>query len=471
MEGYEIEEIINQNKHGGLFRGRDNKTGAKVMIHRFFPYGQSNGGLGREDAKSYINFSRGLTGIKHPSLRTVIVAGTDPFDATPYVVNEWVDGITLDQVIANSPLEPANVIEIVRLIIELSIYVSGIIKEEGLWVDTDVSSIMVGTVESGSNITFRLAPRKWINPTHVSRKATPLTDLVTTLMNWATRKIGSPESTGLGAWIDWLKLNPNATLQEALQSLVIMTRGAKAQSFGQTDTTASQKFQSSSKRSKFVIASLIIGMLSACVALYFIREKKIAAADEAPATANQEAQASAAKPKTKRTEAQLTRDKIAERSLQLRKEAEEAAAKAMVDAKNNSKPVAKPPTPQVVKPPDQEPVAPPAQLTPEQLAVYSPTDTEYAKTLKSGTPFKLKGKLESAYVSTTGKSIYLSFSNPYKKGEIRGVTRLSNFTGEYKPETFDHMIGKTIHIDGTIYFELNDDIVVMFTDLSQITVR
>ncbi len=223
MKRFEIEDIVTQDKHGIVYRARDSSRDETVALRRFFPFGQNGGGLELEEAKAFEIAALRLAEVKHESLRSVIQGGVDPIDHIPFLVTEWVDGLSLLEMLSEQALDPALVIDIMRLALEVSIVLSHVLGEEAVWIETEIESIVVGTDDSGRGFTFWLSPFKWLGSQPESRKLATLVSMGEELAGWKKKLVSDQAGHGLGGWFKWLKKNPDTSLREALESLAAST--------------------------------------------------------------------------------------------------------------------------------------------------------------------------------------------------------------------------------------------------------
>lgn len=87
-------------------------------------------------------------------------------------------------------------------------------------------------------------------------------------------------------------------------------------------------------------------------------------------------------------------------------------------------------------------------------SVLKPQDTEIIKAIKDGEPATIQGIVRSAEFSTTGKSIYIAFSNPDVETEIHVVIHGSDYQGgSFSEEAFAPLLGKAAVFSGTVYRE------------------
>ena len=69
---FQIEDLVDQNESGVVFRAIDTETGAPVALRRFFPFGIGGGGLSEDEQQAYqIAISR-LANMRHRWLRAII---------------------------------------------------------------------------------------------------------------------------------------------------------------------------------------------------------------------------------------------------------------------------------------------------------------------------------------------------------------------------------------------------------------
>ena len=221
MSRFEIEDIISQDKRGIVFRAHDAEMGHTVALRRFFPFGQHGGGLSTEEALAFRIAAQRLDGVSHESLRGISAASVDPIDGIPYVVAEWIDGVTLDAILDGGTLGAPHIIELLRLALEVSLLLSEALGEEEVWVETEADSIFVGSEESCRGFVFWLSPFKWLGAEFGSRKLAALVELGERLAGWEGKFIGDNAGNGLGAWLKWMKENPEASLAQALAALAV----------------------------------------------------------------------------------------------------------------------------------------------------------------------------------------------------------------------------------------------------------
>ena len=72
---FHIEELVDQDESGVVFRAVDSETGTIVAVRRFFPFGAGGGGLNEDEQAAYqIAISR-LASLRqtYPNLEGVII--------------------------------------------------------------------------------------------------------------------------------------------------------------------------------------------------------------------------------------------------------------------------------------------------------------------------------------------------------------------------------------------------------------
>ncbi|MES2982743.1 MAG: hypothetical protein V4727_10550 [Verrucomicrobiota bacterium] len=96
----------------------------------------------------------------------------------------------------------------------------------------------------------------------------------------------------------------------------------------------------------------------------------------------------------------------------------------------------------------------PYKLSAPIPSILTSGDTETIKTLKVGDPVVLQGIVRAVKLSSTGKSIYLSFSDPDVETDIRVVIHGNEYDGKaFTEEEFANLIGKNLVFSGTVYTE------------------
>ena len=116
-------------------------------------------------------------------------------------------------------MEPALVIDVLRIALEMSVILSQVLGEDAVWVETKADAIFVGAEETGRGFTFWISPFKWLGGEQQSRKLSSIVALGEDLTGWKNKLVSDGAGYGLGGWLKWLKRNPDVSLSEALDSL------------------------------------------------------------------------------------------------------------------------------------------------------------------------------------------------------------------------------------------------------------
>lgn len=217
---FQIEDLIVQDGSGVVFRALDTETGKMVALRRFFPFGTHGGGLKEEEQTAY-NIALGrMSGLNHPALRSVVCGGCDPVDGVPFIATEWIEGSTLDPIIQQRPLPADVAVLLLTQVLEVSEMLSQVLADEAVWVETELSTIVLGDEQSGRGFTFWISPLKWLGGSENPRGLESIIALTEKIMGWKGQTVNDEAGHGLGVWLRWLrKAAPTATLREARENL------------------------------------------------------------------------------------------------------------------------------------------------------------------------------------------------------------------------------------------------------------
>ncbi len=217
---FKIEDLIYQDTSGVTFRALDSETGAAVALRRFFPFGPEGGGLQPDEQTAYNIALERLAGISHPSLRAVVAGGCDPVDGIPFIATEWVEGEPLHLVMNEEPVPAETAAKLVTQALEVCELLSHVLAEESVWIDTEITSIVVGSQKSGREFTFWISPLKWLGGGGESRGLKAIVQLTEEVMGWQGQAPNDQAGKGLGIWLKWLRMAAETTtLKEARESL------------------------------------------------------------------------------------------------------------------------------------------------------------------------------------------------------------------------------------------------------------
>ena len=217
---FQIEDLIVQDASGVVFRAVDTETGGIVALRRFFPFGVDGGGLDPEEQAAYnIAVSR-LAGLSHPSLRSVISGGCDPVDGMPFIATEWIEGEPLQEILSRGPLDVDAATALITQALEVCELLSHVLSEEAVWLETSLTTIVVGSQESGRGFTFWISPLKWLGSNDESRGLDSIVRLTEEIMGWTGQIVSDQAGRGMGGWVKWLHgVAATTTLLEARQAL------------------------------------------------------------------------------------------------------------------------------------------------------------------------------------------------------------------------------------------------------------
>lgn len=224
IQRYKIEDLVIQDATGVVFKALDEETGLDVSVHRFFPYGVDGGGLNATQQAEYNDRISRYAEIKHPALASVIEGGCDPVDGMPYLVTEWIEGTSLESILESRPFSQPEALALIIPLMEVCQLLSHAVGQQGIWVETHISAITLGTGQSHRPIIFQVTPLKCFGDFSEHSNLLPLVELTARITGWHQ---GVPEHlsvTGLGAWLNWLYgICDSASLLETLEKLAIAT--------------------------------------------------------------------------------------------------------------------------------------------------------------------------------------------------------------------------------------------------------
>lgn len=226
---FQIEDLLDQDGSGVVFRALDTETGQHVAVRRFFPFGVGGGGLSAEKQADYSLAVGRLSGIAHPALRSIICGGCDPVDGMPFIAIEWVEGTPLQSFVECGPLSPADATQLLDQALEVCELISSVLGEEDVWVETDFHAIIVGDEASGRGTTFSISPLRWLGERDGPRGLDAIASLTESIMGWQGKDVLDHAGGGLGGWLKRLReANPKITLSAARELLAGVGRATPA---------------------------------------------------------------------------------------------------------------------------------------------------------------------------------------------------------------------------------------------------
>ena len=216
-----------QDASGVVFRALDTETNQTVAVRRFFPFGANGGGLQEDEQIAYHIAVERLAAITHPALRAVIGGGCDPVDGMPYIATEWIEGPRLEAIVRRGPLDPVQAAELLSQALEVCQLLSEVLAEEAVWVETSLTSIVVGAEGTGRGITFWIAPLKWLGKNDGQRGLESIITLTEEIMGWRGKTIAEHEGRGLGGWLKWLRGTARTTTLHQAREMLAASIGVE----------------------------------------------------------------------------------------------------------------------------------------------------------------------------------------------------------------------------------------------------
>ena len=449
MKRFEIEDIVAQDKHGIVYRAHDSSLDRTVALRRFFPFGQNGGGLEKEETQAFEIAALRLAEVKHESLRSVIHGGVDPIDNIPFLVTEWVDGLSLREILAEESLDPALVIDIMRLALEVSIVLSHVLGEEAVWIETEIESIVVGTDESGRGFTFWISPFKWLGNQSDARKLSSLVSMGEELAGWKKKIVSDQAGLGLGGWFKWSKKNPDTSLREALEVLAASTGNEppppEEQILEKAVGSPRMKLKQRSTKKPMLLALVAVLCLASGV-LFFLHKTAKAPVMTSDFTEQEISPLIVAEKRPKRSPRpsppQSATDRVNSNAIRLAKEAAQRT--------------------------ESEKIA--TEKVAERGGIYVPQDHGIFDDLKHADPVKLRGKLKKTTLSNSGISLYFLFTENDSDASIKGMIRKGDFKGDFGIQAMAPLIGKEITLEGHKFKESSNRRLVKITSSDQIEI-
>jgi hypothetical protein len=237
---FKIEDLVSQDSTGVVFRAIDSETKLPVAIRRFFPAGTHVSGMSAEEQQVYHSTVERLAKVSHPALRRVIGGGCDPVDGMPYIATEWIEGAALDSLLETRPLSETEATMLIAQALEVCILLSEVLGSEGVWVEADVHTIIIGAEGTERPVTFWIYPFKLRGGS--SQKLKPLISLTNAIMGWDGKSASRLSDSGLQAWLKWLHgAAKSATLREAREMLASTTDTTVSQPSKPIDTSIKPK--------------------------------------------------------------------------------------------------------------------------------------------------------------------------------------------------------------------------------------
>lgn len=442
VQRFKIEDLVDQDATGVIFRAFDSETGQTVALRRFFPHGLDGGGLSQDEQVAYAIALDRLIGINHPALRSVVCGGCDPVDGMPYIATEWIDGVPLAILLENAALTAGEAADLLGKALEVCQLFSEVLAEEAVWMETDLRSIVVGTVGSGRGATFWISPFTWLGASR-ERGLDPIIALCEQVMDWKDKAISHQDAKGLGGWLRWLRGAARTTsLHEVRENLAaslgveppVPAKRLVRQAF--TSPPALKK-----KRSRLPLWTLTSCLLFAIGGGTWAWMRKTGNLTDAPSDSTAELMdfdsfKSLSSSDEKRLSAASAEDEALP-ELTMEEASSTAAARQAAESES------------------RESVARLAAIRAKidsRGGVFTPQDGDLL-IAKKGAEVILEGALRKIAFSSSGKTMYLLFSENASTEEPRGGILLSRAPADLNEADIKPLLGKKIRLSGQVRVE------------------
>jgi hypothetical protein len=127
---------------GELYLGLEIESKNILALRKSFPFTAKGRGFVKEEQDAYDETILRLRSVYHPAIRTIDLAGCDPVNNMPYLASKWLGGLNLAAAASQVPLPPDKVIDVIRVIFELSELISETMGKDGIWVETQAKLIL-----------------------------------------------------------------------------------------------------------------------------------------------------------------------------------------------------------------------------------------------------------------------------------------------------------------------------------------
>jgi hypothetical protein len=315
---------------------------------------------------------------------------------------------------------------------------SEVLAEEGVWVEMELDSIVVGQEGGGRGVTFWISPWTWLGRGHEEIGFSSVVTLTEDLMGWKDQHVGDLAGNGLGGWLKWLRgASRTADLAEVREMLAAATgteppRPARhplrppARPVGAGQTLRKPK----KKRVNGMV--LTLGLLSLITA--GLIAWAVFGVETRP-------------PEIREGLSQIVAEVEAEKLAQENLAAEMREVAAAMEKSPGPPPAEKPPAPLPV-PPDDPPRPAPSPAPPVELEMYPPEDPRLVG--QDGREVRVEGVFEKIDRSRSGETLYLLFSKTPARDATRGSILLKSAGKDLSEEALTPMLGKKIRLRGEV---------------------
>lgn len=447
---FKIEDMVSQDASGVVFRALDTETNQAVAVRRFFPFGVNGGGLSADEQADYDIAVERLTGINHPAMRSIIAGACDPVDGMPFIATEWIEGASLQSVIERGPLTPAEACHMLGQALEVSHNISQVFGEEGVWVETDVHTIIIGEDGSGRGVTFWISPLKWLGKRDGQHGWDSIISLTEDMMGWRGKIIPDHEAGGLGGWLKSLQGGGGRIfLSEAWELLhkaaaVTSTAPVRRVARAPVRVAVTRKPRKKSIWPTLILACVTLAAISFAAWVLIKRndpEQLAMPVPEPPMEIIENAPPRERRPsipETAETESWNTPPKTREKTPE---QASWDAAEFAAASRKAS---------------DEESARSARQNAEieSRNGVFTVKDSNLLLS-QSGEEVVLEGTLKGFSKSGTEKTLYLNFSDDPAQLEVRGAIATTNPADDLTQQKLTPLIGKTIRLEGQVKNEAN----------------
>ncbi|MEO5914690.1 MAG: hypothetical protein ABIS50_10685 [Luteolibacter sp.] len=453
MQRFKIEDLVVQDSSGVVFRAIDGETQLPVAVRRFFPFGPTGGGLSEDEQAVYAESVNRLSELSHPALRSIICGGCDPVDGMPYIATEWIEGKALQTFLKARPLSQPEAITVINQALEVCQILSEVMGAEGVWVETDLHTVIIGAEQTQRPVSFWISPLKWLGKNDGQLGLEPFIVLTTSIMGWTGKQVRELSSTGLGGWLKWLHGSARtATLHEAREMLaaaigVEPPAPAKRVVRQATRPILAGKRKSKSKAPVWIFACTAL-LATGLGGWMLVRRNAalVAKAQERPTpvvrivSAEKPSPPAAARAESKPAAVAKETPAVASIPGESREErANRMAAELTATARKSSQKA-------------DAKVAAIKQTIAAKGGVFSPSDHDLLLAQNKEEAI-IEGTVESMAESKSGATKYLIFSGASGSSDFRGAISREDAVGELSESSLRSLSGKKIRLKGKIRLE------------------
>lgn len=433
IQRFQIEDLIEQDASGVVFRALDTETGKPVALRRFFPFGADGGGLHDDEQTAYNIALQRLSGLHHPALRSVVSGGCDPIDGIPYIGTEWIEGDSILPLLADGPFSAETATEVLTQALEVCELLSHVLAEEAVWIETDLRTIIVGGEGSGRHFTFWISPLKWLGGAQgQSSDLEGIVTLTEELMGWRGRVVGEQAGRGLGSWVKWLRANAGKTsLHEARENLAAAVGVEPPPPARVLVSKAAQPMLKGARRGASKSPGIIILVIAVIVAatLFWWRTGQSAAASSGEKQSAAEVAADSAAEVAADSAGEVAADSAAARAS--RRAAELQASAALADEQAAA-------------------VLGEQQADAAKAGGAIPWDSRELLLARDRQDVVIEGIVHTIHPSSSRKTFYLRFSENPGTNDARAGIEIGGAQEDAFVKTLESFVGKKVRVTGRV---------------------